>query len=499
MRALALPPHRSRIASRPPHGRAPVAAVLVSAALVIGISAASPAHGSSLDDADWGTAVDDVASPDTSQRSPLSPFTADLEVDSVDAGLVSGRVSFQNSLSSPVVPVDQGVIEFFEAATPYSLVFTHVLDDDEGEFSILGLPSGTYRVAFTSYASDEFLPVREWASDAKFYFFGSAITFAEGEPYSFGDVLIQGRDLTVDRVAGPDRFSTAVEISKWRLSFEPPSTVYVVNGLNFPDALSAGAAARDGTLLMVQQNAVPQTTRDELTRLSPDRIVVVGGTAVVSNGVLATLRAYVDDPSDVVRIAGSDRYSTSRAVITSSAGLAGDVDALFIATGANFPDALAAVPAAITENAAVLLVNGSASRLDTATRNLVDDLGVPVYVIGGSGAVSNGIVNQLGDIVATTRFSGADRFVTSVRVAQAFFDRADWAFLANGYGFADALAAGPAAGSLASPVYLVRRECVPDLVYLDIFDIVANEVISVGGSSVISNAARDGLPCGALD
>lgn len=491
-----------RIAPGTPRARSAliVAAVFIASSVAL----AAPGSAASASDANVFTAdVTDAEDSDaqwtlpsdgTSSRMAPEPGIAPTGLDSAAAGLIVGSLRFQNSLTDPVEVVTSGVVELYDAATPYRLVASQTVNLS-GDFAFSGVPAGTYRAAFTAYPSSGFLFVREWAGEQRFYFTASPIEFTEGDPYNFGDVLIQGRNITTDRVAGSDRFETAAAVSQWRPTFGSPSTVYVVNGLNFPDALSAGAAAREGTLLMVRQNSVPVATRAELARLSPDRIVVVGGTGVVSNGVLTTLRTFVDSASDVVRIAGSDRYATSRAVITSSAGFDRNVDALFIATGSNFPDALAAVPAAIVKNAAVLLVDGSAPRLDSATRSLVQSLDVPVFVVGGSGAVSNGIVNQLGDLVPTLRIAGSDRFDTSVEVSLEFFERVDWAFIANGFGFADALAAGPAAGSLASPVYLVRRECVPNEVYLDILDVVANEVVAIGGSSVVSNNALLGRPC----
>ena len=86
--------------------------------------------------------------------------------------------------------------------------------------------------------------------------------------------------------------------------------VYVATGENFPDALGAASAAavRGGPVLLVQKTSIPQVTKDELTRLHPDVIVVAGGTAVVSDAVVTQLQAYA--PS-VVRAAGANRYATA--------------------------------------------------------------------------------------------------------------------------------------------------------------------------------------------
>ena len=86
--------------------------------------------------------------------------------------------------------------------------------------------------------------------------------------------------------------------------------VYVATGENFPDALGAGPAAAivKGPILLVSQNSIPGETAAELTRLSPDKIVIVGGTAVVSPSVESALAAYA---GTVERIAGANRYDTA--------------------------------------------------------------------------------------------------------------------------------------------------------------------------------------------
>ncbi|MEA3501525.1 MAG: cell wall-binding repeat-containing protein [Actinomycetota bacterium] len=86
--------------------------------------------------------------------------------------------------------------------------------------------------------------------------------------------------------------------------------VYVATGENFPDALGAGPAAAivKGPILLVSKNAIPVATKAELVRLAPGKIIIVGGTAVVSASVANGLKAYA---GSVVRIAGANRYETA--------------------------------------------------------------------------------------------------------------------------------------------------------------------------------------------
>ena len=92
---------------------------------------------------------------------------------------------------------------------------------------------------------------------------------------------------TLRRVSGPDRYSTGVRINQ--LAFRTATTAYLASGMSFPDALSGGPlAAHDrAPLYVVQQNCVPQAVLDDLIRLHPTRIVVLGGPLTLTSAVEA--------------------------------------------------------------------------------------------------------------------------------------------------------------------------------------------------------------------
>jgi len=107
------------------------------------------------------------------------------------------------------------------------------------------------------------------------------------------DSIVVDLPAVTDRQAGANRYATAAEISK--ATFSPGVPVaYVATGANFPDALAAAAAAGHlgGPVLLVTATSIPAETAAELDRLNPGRIVVAGGSSVVSNAVLSALQAY---------------------------------------------------------------------------------------------------------------------------------------------------------------------------------------------------------------
>lgn len=112
-------------------------------------------------------------------------------------------------------------------------------------------------------------------------------------PQLFGD-LQQYTTGTVTRWSGEDRYATSAAIS--RASFKSGvNTVYVASGQVFPDALSGGPVAgmKDSPLLLVHPDGIPGFIEQEVLRLKPANIVVLGGPATISDETMALLEDYV--------------------------------------------------------------------------------------------------------------------------------------------------------------------------------------------------------------
>ncbi len=294
------------------------------------------------------------------------------------------------------------------------------------------------------------------------------------------------------RLAGADRYATAVQISS---RFNPGvDALYIATGTNYPDALSASAAAgaRGVPLLLVQPTTVPTVVWQEILRLAPDSIVIAGGTGVVSAAVEKKLASI----APVQRLAGEDRYATSR-LIAENAGLTGAMS--FVADGRNFPDALSASAVAGSADGGVVLLPGNASSVSTATKNTLRKIGAStVRIAGGTGAVTTGIETALrGLFPQVTRHGGADRFATSVQVNKSGFSSASTVFLANGLNFPDALAGGALAASVGAPMFIVQQGCVPKVVRDQILAYGPTTVVLLGGTGSLSSAVANLTVCSA--
>ncbi|WP_162802889.1 cell wall-binding repeat-containing protein [Ornithinimicrobium avium] len=155
----------------------------------------------------------------------------------------------------------------------------------------------------------------------------------------------------VVRVGGANRYGTAAAVAA---QVESLDTVYLASGQAFPDALAAGPAAgrRGAAVLLSRPGSLPEETRAFLVERQPSRVVLVGGTAALSADVRdAVVRALPG--AQVVRLAGTDRYDTARRVALEA--WPGGTRTVFYAPGTNFPDALSASPAAVVNDAPLLL------------------------------------------------------------------------------------------------------------------------------------------------
>ena len=299
----------------------------------------------------------------------------------------------------------------------------------------------------------------------------------------------------VQRISGADRFDVAVAVADRMYPTTTP-VVYLATGYNYPDALSAGPAAvkQGGPLLLVLNDSIPSVVADKLRSLSPERVVVVGGPNSVNESVIGDLAALVPDAA-VSRLSGADRYEASRNVVAAAFGSA---EHAYLATGANFPDALSAGGAAGSRGEPVVLVNGSAAAADAPTLGLFDWLKTSsITAVGGVNSVSDGVLTSLATGVPATvnREDGGDRFAASIALNQSAFTSTDTVYLATGYNFPDALTGGVLAGKTGSPLYVVPTECVPRGVLADIDSLGATEVVLLGGPNSLSESVANLAAC----
>ena len=225
----------------------------------------------------------------------------------------------------------------------------------------------------------------------------------------------------VQRVAGDDRFSTAVAIANTITDNGSPDYVLVATGEGFADPLSAGAAAgainahqgKNAVVLLTDDKVMPQATTDYLapllarTNLNPDHskpanfieLDSIGGQATAALGSRWIPAGY--QAGSFLGLSGLDRYETSYFV---ARYFFGSADAVGLATGMNWADALSGGAAMGTVGGPLMLVNPKtgvpAEVAQWLNRN--DGQFTTAAIFGGTVAVPGSVDKVVGGLIAGT-------------------------------------------------------------------------------------------------
>jgi putative cell wall-binding protein len=416
---------------------------------------------------------------------------------------VDAKIMYQPKTgpAQPLAPGATVTVEFWkldESTDYYNFVegTSWTGPDGSGLWNSSALDPGTYRIRFQASSTD--IGVQYW-QDARYWFDAEDIVLTAGQEFSLGTITMKPHTFDVDRLFGADRYATAVAISQFAFAdgFSAP-VVYIADGANYPDALAAGPAAikQGGVLLLTKSTALPAVTAAELKRLKPARVVIAGGTGAVSNAVKTAVQKAVP-AAKVVRLGGATRYETGELIVR-DAFKPGEQNVAIVATGRNYPDALAAGPAAGYMGAPVILTDGTAKTLSAATQKLLSDLKAKqVVIVGGTGAVSAGIENRLVSLYGddTFRFSGASRYDTAAAINANIFGPTDVSFLASGTNFPDALAGAPLAGAMGSALFLTSPQCLTAPADSGITALRSNGIILLGGTGALSAKVESLTAC----
>ena len=250
-----------------------------------------------------------------------------------------------------------------------------------------------------------------------------------------------------DRLGGSDRYATAAAVSRSSFPTGGAGAVVLARGDAYPDALVGVplAAARHAPLLLTHGTTLPPATLTEIRRVLPvgGTVYLLGGTDVVpaSIGTQLTTLGY-----QTTRYAGTDRFATAVAV----ADALGDPSTVLLASGLNFPDALAAGPAATAAHGVVLLTAGAT--LPPVTAAYLTAHPGTRYAIGGPAAAADPTAQPL---------VGADRYATAATVATTFFPTPTTVGIATGLNFPDALAGAAQLATAGGPLLLTTTSVLP--------------------------------------
>lgn len=207
--------------------------------------------------------------------------------------------------------------------------------------------------------------------------------------------------LSGERVGGDNRFGTAALLATELGA--PDETVYLAEGgaadpeRGWPDPMAVAhlSAFTGRPVLLATADSLPVETRAVLDELGVSQTVVVGGADAVSGDVLDAVE---DAGYDSVRLAGTTRYETSAEVFRAAVDAGMDPATVWLATGADWPDALGAGPVVGRTGATFLLVDGDDLGASVATRAVLEEVGPQVervVLVGGDTAISPTVEDQV--------------------------------------------------------------------------------------------------------
>lgn len=352
------------------------------------------------------------------------------------------------------------------------------------------------------------LPGQRWVNEIDVLGSGGAqriyAATAEGVAVHAGAVTPGAAEFQLQEIQGMDRYETAEAICA-RAFPGPQETVIIATGATWPDALggSALAGALGAPVLLTAPDALPTITSERLGYLRPKRAVILGGTGAVSAAVESQIASAVEGVS-VERIGGANRFETAALVAKATAEALGDRfdGRVLVATGGNFPDALAASPLASAKGWPILLAEESS--LGSHARGALGAISATqATVLGGTGAVSDDVASEiagaLGGASHVERVAGENRYATAVAVSAYGVSNAglgwDGLAFATGESFPDALTGGVMQGHLRSVMLLTPRvELAPvALSTLQAHKEDIHVVTFVGGTGAVSGYVRDAV------
>ncbi|WP_024621005.1 cell wall-binding repeat-containing protein [Metaclostridioides mangenotii] len=287
--------------------------------------------------------------------------------------------------------------------------------------------------------------------------------------------VVEGRLTTL---AGENRFSTAVEVSKD--AYEPFKTaatdkkagaIVLVGENAIVDGLASAplASQKNAPILLTKADAVPAQTMDEIKRVVDKGadIYVVGGKTTISEAVESQLKSELN--ASIIRVSGEDRYATSTAIAEKLDKSKNDAKKAYVVGGEGLADAMS-IAAYAAQTGAPILVNPSDKLAKDVKLSLKDQDITKVAVIGGATHISTQALKDIADtdgITEAKRISGVNRSETNAKVIKGFYaetrfdnPKADSVFIAkdgsvggNGQ-LIDALAVAPSAAKAQAPIVL---------------------------------------------
>jgi putative cell wall-binding protein len=291
----------------------------------------------------------------------------------IDTALAAARAAYPDEISNAVIATAYNYPDALAGS-----VLAYQLDAP----ILLAGSSEAEQEAVISYLKEKLRP------EGTVYILGGSGVVSQ----DFEDRLSTSAITNISRLAGNDRYETSVKIAE-QLNVKTGTPVVLVSGENYPDALSVSsvAAQRGWPVLLVQRDGISKAVSEKLAGIKPARVYIIGLEGAISKSVesqTALLTGLAAE--DIVRLGGDDRYLTS---LTVAEYFNLGSQTIFVATGQNFPDALAGSVYAAKQKAPIILT--SSSLPEQTAYYIQDRKPAGLTILGGEAVVGSGIEGQI--------------------------------------------------------------------------------------------------------
>lgn len=293
------------------------------------------------------------------------------------------------------------------------------------------------------------------------------------------------KDIQLKRLIGNNRYDTAVKISQETFK-DGADSVVLVNGSSYSDGLSSGplASVTNSSTLLTGKDKLPNETKNELIRLKPSKVYIIGGENAIQESVLNEISNATNIPKEnIVRIAGYNREDTSIQIAKYMQSIS-NINTLYLVNGyKGEADAMSILSKACKDKQPIIITNGN--KLKDENLKWIKGLGTKdIYTIGGQLVMSPSFINTVGNAVGTNleanRIYGANRQETNAKVFEKFYKTVDTIIITRSDEIIDALSVGVLAGIKDAPIVIGTNSLTQSQLKV-IKESDYNNIIEVGG------------------
>ena len=319
----------------------------------------------------------------------------------------------------------------------------------------------------------------------------SEVDSAGGDSISF-KISFPKEEPIVEEIIGKDRYETSALISA--KTFKSSETVILVNGTASADGLTISPIASylKAPILLVRDNSIPKEIANEINRLKATKVIIAGGEGVVSNKVVNEIKSL--GISDIKRLGGKDRYETSFEIMKYIDSNLYDVTNIVVGNGLAEADMMSVSSFAGRDNMPIVLTKKDS--INSNAYNWLKSENIESsYIIGGTGVVSDSLLNKIDLIsnsnVKNNRLGGYDRYETNAKIISKFSTGdTNIIYMTKGLTLIDALSAAPVS-ALNNGVIVLSGNSLSSSQKDALSKLEFNKLIQVGGG--VSNNAKNNI------